>query len=180
MRIKKDESILVVIDVQERLFPHIHEHEMLLKKIETLVKGIQLLEVPYLFTEQYVKGLGATLPALQPLMGERTPPEKMTFSCCGDPAFMLMLEEDYKETTLLCGIESHVCVLQTAIDLRETGRNVVVVADAVSSRHPFDKAMALERMKAEGIRLATVESLLFELCVEAGSDTFKGISRLVK
>lgn len=180
MRIQKEDSILVVIDVQERLFPHMHEYPALENKLHTLIQGMKVLEVPVIFTEQYVKGLGPTLSTLQPYMNEEKLPDKITFSCCGDASFMLRMAEDYKENVILCGIESHVCVLQTAIDLRASGRNVLLVSDAVTSRNPLDKAMALERMKAEGVRMGTVESVLFELCGRAGTETFKAISRLVR
>jgi nicotinamidase-related amidase len=180
MRIQKDESALVVVDIQERLFPHIHNNEALVQKCRTLIQGMQLLKVPVYVTEQYSKGLGKTISSIQEVLTHFDPIEKMAFSCCGEAEFNLKIEEHYKENVILCGIETHVCVLQTAIDLHAAGHRPIVVADAVSSRNKYDKKMALQRLQTEGIRVATVESILFELCKVSGSDTFKAISQLVK
>lgn len=180
MRIEKDQSILVVVDVQERLFPHIHENQKLEQKIITLIEGCKLLQVPLLVTEQYVKGLGDSIPSVKSSTTGIDRVEKMAFSCCGEANFVMKVEEHYKENILLCGIESHVCVLQTALDLLKAGHQPVVVADAVSSRNPYDKEIALRRMEQEGVRITTVESILFELCKVSGTDVFKSISKLVK
>lgn len=180
MRIQKEHSALVVVDIQEKLFPHISEHENLLKQCSTLIKGFQALQLPIVVTEQYVKGLGSTIAPIQEALETYKPIEKMTFSCCGEPNFNIKIEEHYRENIILCGIESHVCVLQTALDLQQAGHRPIVVADAVSSRNPYDKAIAMQRLATEGIRVSTVESILFELCQTSGTAVFKEISRLVK
>jgi nicotinamidase-related amidase len=180
MRILKEDTKLVVIDLQERLFPHINNNGQLLQKCRTLIEGIKLLNIPIIITEQYVKGLGKTLEPISESLGEFDPIEKMTFSCTGEPNFNLKIEEHFIKNVLLCGIESHVCVLQTAIDLLEAGHTPIVVADAISSRNPYDKEIALQRFATEGIRVTTVESILFELCKVSGNEQFKAISKLVK
>jgi nicotinamidase-related amidase len=180
MRILKEDTKLVVVDLQERLFPHINNNAQLLQKCKTLIEGIRLLNIPIIITEQYVKGLGKTIQPIAESLGEFRSIEKMSFSCMGEPNFNLKIEEHYIKNILLCGIESHVCVLQTALDLVEAGHKPIVVADAISSRNPYDKEIALQRFASEGIRVTTVESILFELCKVSGTDQFKAISKLVK
>ena len=180
MRIQKDDSAFVIIDIQDRLFPHINDNEKVAEKCATLIEGMQILGVPIIVTEQYVKGLGQTIPKIQSVLENYDPIEKMTFSCCGTGAFNIKIEEHYKENIIICGIESHVCVLQTALDLVEAGHRPIVVVDAISSRSPLDKEVALKRMQEEGIRLTTVESILFELCKTSGTEEFKKVSSLVK
>ena len=106
--------------------------------------------------------------------------EKMSFSCCGEPSFDMNLQNSGKNQILLCGIETHVCVLQTALDLVEEGFEPILVTDAVSSRNLNDKHFAIERMKQEGVKMATVESILFEIARVSGTDSFKAISKLVR
>lgn len=180
MRINREQSALVVIDIQEKLFPHINNHNEVARKAGVLIQGIRALDIPIVVTEQYVKGLGNTIEPISSLLKDNEPIEKMSFSCCGDGLFNIKIEEHYKENIIICGIESHVCVLQTALDLKEAGHNPIVVVDAVGSRNDLDKEIALKRMEIEGIRLVTVESILFELCKISGTDTFKTISKLVK
>jgi nicotinamidase-related amidase len=180
MRITKDHTVGLVIDIQERLLPHIAGHEALLKNVETLIRGLNALEVPVMVTEQYRKGLGETLPAIKEAIGHFDPMEKMTFSCCDDPQFSLKLNNMAKKNVIVCGIESHVCVLQTVIDLLESGFQPVVVEDCISSRRSPDKLVAVERMRQEGAIITTFESILFELARVSGTDTFKAISKLVK
>lgn len=180
MRIPKDDAVLVVVDVQERLFPHIAEHEELEKKVTTLIKGASLLGIPIVVTEQYVKGLGQTIPTVAKALEGVERIEKMAFSCCDQPEFMASLVKLNRKHIILCGIETHVCVLQTALDLLEQNLNPVVVRDAVSSRFISDKESALLRMQHEGVTPTSVESILFELTRVSGTDTFKAISKLVK
>lgn len=180
MRIKKNDTIALVIDIQERLLPHINGHQELLKKTGILLEGMKTLEVPVLLTEQYRKGLGATVPEISQHLEPFKPMEKMTFSCCDDNAFTLALETHAKKNVVICGIETHVCVLQTTIDLLEKGYQPVVIGDCTSSRTPADKAIALERMRQEGAIISTYESILFELARVSGTPEFKAISKLVK
>ncbi|MBK3517974.1 hydrolase [Carboxylicivirga marina] len=180
MRLLKENVIGVVVDIQERLFPHINEHEQLENNTKILVQGLKALEVPFLVTEQYKKGLGDTIEGIETFVKEDPHFEKMAFSCCDDPKFMEALETSTKRTVILAGMETHICMLQTAIDLRERGFTPVIVEDCVSSRTTENKRIALERLRHEGVIVSSYESILFELCRIAGSDAFKTISKLVK
>lgn len=180
MRIPKEDTAAVVVDVQERLFPHIYDHEQLEQNLVKLIQGVKILGLPLIVTQQYTRGLGPTIPAVAEAVGEFTPLEKLTFSCCGDQGFMDAVKALGRKHILLMGIEAHVCVLQTALDLLEQGFQPVVIEDCISSRRLNDKRVALRRMIQEGVMLSTYESILFELCMVAGTDQFKAISRLVK
>lgn len=180
MRIKVSECTGLVIDIQERLFPVMHRGDELLRRVQILLEGLKILNIPMLVTEQYPKGLGATLDPITKALDQPEIIEKLSFSCCGEPDFISALEKLGKPNVIVCGIEAHVCVLQTVIDLVEKGYKPVVLADCISSRNPDDKAVAVERMQSEGAVITTSESLLFELTVEAGTEQFKSISRLVK
>jgi nicotinamidase-related amidase len=180
MRIKKETTIAILVDMQERLFPHIHKHDLLEENIITLIRGLQTLDMPISVTEQYTKGLGPTIPSVQATLANYQPLEKITFSCCGAPGLMASLREKNVRHVILMGIETHACVLQTAVDLRESGYTPVVIEDCTASRKINDKQIAITRMRQEGAVLSTYESILLELCVEAGTETFKAISKLIK
>jgi nicotinamidase-related amidase len=198
LRILLEQTSAVLVDVQERLFPHMAERDALLANLPLLLRGLRILDVPLIVTQQYSKGLGSTIPEIRETLGwENDPPktgqspdpgeataapfiEKIAFSCWDEPAFRDALQELARERVLLAGIESHVCVLQTAVDLKQAGYIPVVIEDCTSSRRERDKRAALHRLQAEGILITTYESILFELTREAGTDTFKAISRLVK
>lgn len=180
MRIIKEHSAGLIIDIQERLHPHIYHHDQLEMNTEILIKGLKLLEIPILVTEQYPKGLGLTIPTLREILENYEALEKMSFSCCDDPAFEIELNKTGKTQIIIAGIETHVCVLQTVVDLLEFGFQPVVVADCVSSRKENDKIIALERMRQEGAIITSFESLLFELARVSGTAIFKEISALVK
>lgn len=180
MRILKEKTILLVIDVQERLFPLIHEHDKLSLNIPLLIEGIRVLDIPVIVTEQYVKGLGTTIPAIAEKLTGIERIEKGSFSCCDEPGFMMEIASSGKDQVIVAGIESHVCVLQTVIDLQHSGYHPVVVEDCISSRKPNDKVMAIERMRQEGVIITTYEAILFELLRYSGGETFRAISKLVK
>lgn len=180
MRIHTHESIALCIDIQERLFPHIHNNTAIEKAATILIQGLSILEVPLLVTEQYVKGLGATIPSLAACLGSYKALEKMCFSCADDSGIMTSIEESGKTTVIMFGIEAHVCVLQTALDLLEKNYRVVLIANAVSSRKEEDKDIAIERMRQHGVIISSYESILFELCRMSGTPRFKQISALVK
>ncbi|WP_430931472.1 hydrolase [Saccharicrinis sp. 156] len=181
MRIRKEDTIAICVDIQERLFPHIHEHEQLKKNTEILVEGLKTLEIPMMVTEQYKKGLGETIAGIKEKVEGCPSFEKTAFSCCDDAPFMHKMEEgSHKRYVILFGIEAHICLLQTAIDLKERGFQPVIVEDCVGSRNPKNKSIAINRMLQEGVTVTSYESLLFELCRFAGSDSFKAISKLVK
>lgn len=180
MRIRREECAGLLIDIQERLFPHMDQKEELLRKTLMLLKGLNILNVPLLFTEQYPKGLGPTLKAIRETLGAPPALEKSAFSCCDEPGYVKAMEELGRKTLIICGIEAHVCVMQTCIDLRASGYAPVLVEDCVSSRNPEDKRVAIHRMSSEGVLIATCESILFELTRNSGTEEFKAISSLVK
>jgi nicotinamidase-related amidase len=180
MRILREAAVAVVIDIQEKLLLHIHDGEFILNNCLKLIEGLKILSVPVIITQQYTKGLGPTAPSIIKMFPEFRYIEKISFSCCDEPAFAKEIEQSAKENIILCGIESHVCVLQTCIDLLASGKRPVVVEDCVSSRKANDKIAAIERMRQEGAIITTMESLLFELTRIAGNDTFKRISGIVK
>ena len=169
---------LIVVDVQEKLLPAIPHHERLLWNLRRLVDGAALLGVPVVATEQYPKGLGPTVPELRQRIA--APPAKVMFSCreCGDLLAQLRQKGVYK--ILVVGIETHVCVQQTVVDLLADGYRVFVAVDAVGSRYSLDHETALRRMDSAGATLTTVESALFEWCEAAGTPEFKQISALVR
>jgi Amidases related to nicotinamidase len=180
MRILKDNCAGLIIDIQERLLPHMFEKETILANNEILIKGLQILDVPVLISEQYPKGLGVTVEPLKALFDTFQPFEKVTFSCCDDKAIEAVLRQTSKKYVVISGIEAHVCVLQTALDLLQNGFIPVVVEDCVSSRKANDKKIALARIQKAGGIITTCESILFELTRAAGTDAFKAISKLVK
>ncbi len=181
MRIVLDNTAVVIVDVQERLLVHMDEADRTREKILTLIRGARILEAPLLVTEQYPKGLGPTAASITEALGESaTPIIKSSFSCCDDTTFRARLASLGRKTVLLAGIEAHVCILQTALDLLETGYQPVVVLDATSSRNGHDREIAARRIEREGGRITSVESILFELTRVSGTARFKEISKLVK
>lgn len=180
MRIKKENTIGVVIDIQSRLYPYIKDHEVLTKNNRILIQGLRILKVPIVVTQQYTQGLGETIPELAEVLGEYKPIEKMAFSCCNEPRFNEDLALASKMYVVVTGIEAHVCVMQTVNDLIGQGYIPVVVEDCIGSRNPNDKYMAVERMRQSGAIISTYESILFELLKYSGTDQFREISKLVK
>ena len=180
MRIIRDQTTALIIDVQERLFPHIHDHDSLASWTSILIRGLQVLKVPVHVTQQYSKGLGPTVAPIGGLFDSFSHIEKTAFSCCDEPKVILMLEATGRKNVIVAGIESHICVQQTVIDLLERGYQPVVIEDCVSSRRPYDNDIALQRMRREGAVISTCESVLFELCRYSGTEEFKSISALVK
>ena len=178
--LEASDTALAVIDVQGKLATLMHEKEKLYRNLSILVQGAAALELPILWLEQYPEGLGPTIPELAELLEGRHPLAKTCFSACGQPEFGRRLEESGRKQVLLAGIETHICVYQTARDLRERGYEVEVVADAVSSRTPSNKRVGLEKMRAAGAGVTSVETALFELLREAGNPAFREIARLVK
>jgi nicotinamidase-related amidase len=180
MRILADESVGLIIDMQERLYPHIASHDELTRRTGILIEGLKAIGVKILVTEQYTKGLGFTIAPLRDLLQEIKFVEKQAFSCCDEPAFYEQLSLVNPRYVIVAGIETHVCVLQTCIDLIDNGYHPVVVEDCVGSRNPNDKKIAIRRMQQEGAKITTSESILFELLRYSGTEEFKKISRLVK
>ena len=175
-----ENTVLVLIDFQERLFPVTHDKDKLLKNVLKLVEGAKVLEIPIVLTEQYPKGLGPTLPGIKALLPDFKPIEKVCFNCCDEDAFCKSLEALKRRQVLIAGIEAHICVYQTAMALSRDGYEVQVVGDCVSSRDPENRLVSLFRMGAAGVSPTTMEMALFELLKVASGDKFKQISNIVK
>lgn len=172
---------LVVIDAQERLVPAMSEPERVIKNISILVKAARELAVPTLVSEQYPKGLGSTLPEISDLLpADVEPIAKTDFSCLDEPVFAEAFKAIDRDQTIICGVEAHVCVLQTAIGALTRGRNVFVVADACSSRAPSSAERAFDRLRDEGVAVVTTEMVVFEWLRRAGGPAFKTLSGLVR
>ncbi|MEN9444523.1 MAG: hypothetical protein RIS47_1413 [Bacteroidota bacterium] len=180
MRILKENVVAVCIDMQDKLLPHIYQNENLLTRCITLFSGIQTLGIPTLVTQQYTKGLGMTHPDIQNVFAGFNYLEKRAFSCCQGTDFMANMLATRRQFALIAGIESHICVLQTAIDLLEQGFTPVIVEDCVGSRNENDKQIAIQRLRAEGAYITTTESILFELLRDSTAPEFKTISNLIK
>ena len=177
--VSRHDSRLLIVDVQEKLLPRIHAAERMVTTCRRLIQGAKILGVPVFATEQYPSGLGPTTPALAELLPDL--PSKLRFSCAEVLNWGPAAEQaDQKFQIVVAGIEAHVCVLQTVLDLLSMGYQVFVPADAVSSRKEFDWKIALERMANSGAVITTSESVLFEWCEVAGTPEFKQISQLVK
>ncbi|HEX7475539.1 MAG TPA: hydrolase [Dehalococcoidales bacterium] len=175
-----ENTVLVIIDIQTKLWNVMFEKEALLDGALKLVKGVQILGIPIVLTEQNPRGLGPTATELTQIMTTVQPIPKMCFSCTQDSGFRQALERAKRNQVLICGIEAHICVYQTALDLIESGYEVQVVADAVSSRSPRNRDIALTRLQGEGVKLTTTEMVLFELLKTAESLNFKEIQRIIK
>lgn len=181
-RIARENTQAMIIDLQERLTPHIYDHENILKKTVTLIKGLQALNIPIMLNEQYKRGLGDTLPEIRDILeGDNAKGfEKVTFSACDNDEAWHYLAQQNRSTILLFGVEAHVCVLQTALDLLDNGMQPVIIGDAVGSRFPYDKKQAIRRIRRAGGVITTVETILFELCRSSEDPAFKTISNLIK
>jgi nicotinamidase-related amidase len=171
---------LVVVDVQGKLAQLMTDRESLLKNIRILIQAAKILEMPILWCQQVPEALGPTVPEIAELLTGDEPIDKACFSCCGEERFTAELNGLGKEQVLLCGIETHVCIYQTAMDLMEGGLEVTVVADAVSSRTEQNRQIALARLAAEGANVASTEMALFELLKTAKHPQFRQIAKLVK
>jgi len=171
---------LTVVDVQGKLAQLMVDRDSLFQNIRILIQGARLLEIPILWCQQAPEALGPTVPEIAELLTGLEPTNKTSFSCCGDERFTAELNALGKEQVLLCGIETHVCVYQTAMDLMEGGLGVTVVADAVSSRTEQNRQIALTRLAAEGTSISSTEMALFELLRTARHPQFRPIAKLVK
>ena len=178
-RLRREETILLVVDVQERLLPVIHEAERVVKNCEILARAAIQLKIPIVAAEQYPKFLGGTEPSLVAALGDTPIFAKMLFSACtGD--MMKVIEATHRRSVLVCGIEAHVCVMQTALDLLEAGFTVFVAGDATSSRTAENHRVGWERMLRAGAVPTSAESAVFELLREAGTPDFKALLPVLK
>ncbi len=180
MRASLDNTIALIIDEQKKLMPVIHDREAVLHNTRILIEGLKILEVPFLITQQYTKGMGMTDQVILDAAGTEEFLEKRTFSCWDTEEIRKAIESSGRKQVLLAGVESHICVLQTAIDLTDAGYDVFVVSNCISSRNPSDKAVALQRMIQTGVWITSCESILFELMRTSTHPHFKEISKLIK
>lgn len=176
MLLNKDDSILLLIDVQEKLTPAVLNSKAFIAQCEWMLKLAKRMEVPILVSQQYPKGLGPTQEQLCKYFSHEDCIDKVHFSCMSDEKYVHRLKQFHKKQLVLIGIEAHVCVLQTALEMKEHGFDVFVVVDAVSSRGEQNLKFGLKRMKQEGIHLVTSEMVFFEWLRKAGTPEFKELS----
>lgn len=180
-RLLQENTQAMIIDVQEKFVPHIHQMDKTCQKIAILAQGLQMLGIPVMLNEQYPQGLGKTVSTINDVLTEVNQRvfEKQTFSVCDCDVSWNHVAKQNRNNVILCGIEAHVCVQQTALDLLDNGMQPILIADAVSSRNEFDKQVAIERMRHAGAVITTVEGILFEMCKTSKHEAFKSISKLV-
>ena len=174
-----DNTIMLVVDIQTRLLPSIHNYEAVERKTAACIAGCKLLDIPIIVLQQYTKGLGETTPTLQAALGDYKPVEKITFSACQTAEFMDKLRQYSKKNIIVTGIEAHICVQMTVLELLTAGYNVYVAADCIGSRKEADRLYAEHRMRQAGAIITTLESILFELLVRADHPMRKEITKLV-
>jgi nicotinamidase-related amidase len=182
MRLDPDRAMLLVIDFQEKLLPVIHGRDAVVEAAALLINGARIFDLPALVTEQYPKGIGKTDVAMSECLraSGATFHEKSTFSAWGDDGVRDAMLKIDRPQVVVCGVESHVCVVQTALDLQVAGYEVFVCADAIGSRAELDHRAAVDRMRQAGVTITTVESALFELCARCDTARFKTMIGLIK
>ena len=185
--INPDDTALVVVDMQEKLLPVVSQNEQILANVQRLLATAEIFSVPVVATEQYPKGLGPTVASLsEAIVRTNTEwasaglPAKTMFSCRECESVFKPLQTNGVKNLLLCGIETHVCIAQTALDMISAGFNVQLCVDATGSRFPLDHEIAIRRLEAEGCSITTTEAAMFELCEKAGNDAFKAIAKLLR
>lgn len=179
-RLQSPKAALLIVDVQEKLISHQERSAEMLYALQKAIKGMQILRVPIVITEQYPQGLGSTVPGIKSLLGDKQDYlSKTAFSCLGDAAINASLLSMPVEQWILVGMEAHVCILQTAKDLIAAGKQVVVLNDAITSRSIYDFSTAIAEMRDIGVRISSVETVLFELLQGSQHPDFKKISQLI-
>ncbi len=178
MNVRRSDCVLLVIDVQGRLIDTIAEHEATVENIKALIGAARVLDVPVITTQQ--ENLGEIVPELKDPLSTSPNFRKLSFSCCADSVFMRMLHEARRKTVIACGIETHICVLQTVLDLLTLGYHVLLVRDGTSSHALIDRETAIERMRSAGAMIGTTEAAIYELTEKAGTDQFRKILEIVK
>ncbi len=176
MLIDRRRSALLVVDAQEKLLPHIHEGQRISERCGKLIKGAKELGVPLLLTEHYPQGLGKTVAALRDLVPESTIAKKVYFSAVKEGSLAGLAGYE-KPQVIVCGAEAHVCVMQTALDLRSAGKEVFIVADAVGSRTAENRDLALQRFARNHVEIVSTEMVLFEWLERAGTQSFRTLLR---
>lgn len=177
--LQTDNTVCIVIDIQERLTPVLHEAEAFVARSSALLQGLQALNIPLLLTEQYPKGLGSTLAEIKQHLADAPIVEKTRFSAWVEEVEAFVRAQQ-AQNVILIGAEAHVCMLQTVLDLRANGLTVYIPFECTTSRHPLNKDNALQQMQAAGAIVSNVESILFMLLQDAKHPTFKTISKLIQ
>ena len=180
MLLRAQDSVLLVVDVQERLAPAIHETDAIVETIRTLLTAAAEFAIPVLATEQYSKGLGATIPPVAELLPPGAAVEKIHFSAAHEPGFLDRIRSLDRRQIVVTGTEAHVCVLQTTLGLTQAGFDCFLVADAVGSRVPANRDLGIQRMRGCGVEIVTSEMVMFEWLHRAGTPTFKRVLPLIK
>ena len=182
VKMEREEAILIVVDVQDLLMKQMDQEvgENVIRNIRTLIAFAKKMSIPILTTEQYPKGLGKTVSEIKMELGSILPIEKVSFSCCGEETFNGQLNPLARKQAILTGIETHVCVLQTANDLIQKGYEVHAVADAICSRRKLDWEIGLKKKKKRGAMISTTEIIAFQLLKEAGTEEFRALSKWLK
>lgn len=178
--LKIENVVLVIVDVQGRLATLMYDKEKFFQNMVTMIDGAKILEIPVLWNEQLPDKLGATIPEIKETLGDMTPMVKSTFSCWGNSEFVGILKKSGRKQVLLTGMESHVCVYQTAVDLIEAGYEVYLVADCVSSRTAENKEVGIQAIKDLGAKITCIEMAFFEMLKVAEGDKFKQIIKIIK
>jgi len=178
-RIMAKQSAILVIDIQEKLLPHIHNAGAIVPQIGRLIDGAKALGVPVIATEQYRKGLGVTVPEIASRLVGVQVFEKLKFSACVEPVREVLAKQGTR-CVVVCGIEAHVCVLQTCLDLIDQGYVVALAVDAIGSRRAGDQEAAVSRLTQAGVLPTTVEAALLEMVHEAGGPGFKAVLPIIK
>ena len=180
--LEAEQCALLVVDMQEKLLPPIWEKERLVRNVQLLIRLAGILKIPALVTTQYAKGLGNTVPDIAALLPDAPPIDKLMFSCFGSDLFCSMLKRlpGKRTTALLCGMETHICVMQTALGALREGYLVHVASDAVSSRTELNWRIGLDRMRAAGTVLSSTEMMLYELLRSSGAPAFRELLPYLK
>jgi nicotinamidase-related amidase len=180
LRLDINHAQLVVVDMQERMLPHVADQEAVIAQTVRMIRAAQVMELPITLTEQYPQGLGQTDARVLEALGEVERFKKQTFSAYAEPRCKERLVSLMRPQVMLVGVETHVCVRQTALDLLEARMRPVVLADAVGSRRPTDRQEALDGLRAAGVPVTTVEAAIFDLLVRSGTELFKRILPIVR
>lgn len=178
--LSKENTALVVVDVQEKLLPYVIDKEKVVDNIKMMIKFAQIMDIPVILTEHYPKGLGNTVPEVNDVLKEYSPKKKVIFSCFGSPGFTMKLKELGIKRIMICGIESHICVEQTTLDAMDSGYEVHVIADAISSRTQLNREVGIEKMRQFGAVISSTEMAMYEIMERADTEEFKEVLKLVK
>jgi nicotinamidase-related amidase len=176
----RNEAALLIVDIQERLAAAMKHREAVIRNVLHLIEAARLMDLPVIVTEQYPKGLGHTVEEVRVALPSYEPVEKMSFSCCGEPKFLEAIAAAGRKKLIVAGMETHVCVLQSAVDLMKAGYGVHLGADALCSRFKRNYQLGIEFMRDAGAVITSTETVLFQLLQQAGTEEFKAISKRIK